>query len=217
MFCGKEIEIDFEVEECERLSPDIVKQKWRLEQISAIRNCDQPIRTKNKILSFPWNSGRDKEVDTDDTTDEGFVFPSKCPEQPCTAVKQQDSVHAVWSGWLLINSKGALSFLKQSKRWWSVLNVEHAQLMLECYVEDSATCAMTKWQTLALDPVRRARRETAALACGARARVSMAERGSGRRRSAACDTPEEADRLVCCINRLLASLDRRASPCSAAV
>ena len=88
------------------------------------------------------------------------------------------------------------------------MNVDREQLMLECYLEDAATCAMTLARSLALDPARLARRESAMLACGGRVRVSIAERGSGRRYSAACDSPEEADRLVCSINCLLASVGK---------
>ena len=217
VFCGREIEINLQASECETLSPEVVKQKWRLLQI-AQRNYNSKNEATKSV--FKWGPGRL------DDLHRGFEYHPgldsayfECgDDKPLTATEcDMKSTHAVWSGWLDMKVAGMAGLLRRSTRWWSVLSIEDRQLKLLCYSEDAATCAMTMRHSLVLDPASQARREPASMACDARARVSIAERGLGRRRSAACDSPEEADRLVCCINRLLASLDRRASPCSAAV
>ena len=226
-FCDQEIEIDLGKSEDHvsflQISPDIVKQKWRWEQVNNLHNHNKKNAAKNLFSPFQWALDVDSSVNLHGDGNDRSEEPKSLEgddgrgKQPYVANFFQNQSHAVWSGWLYMKVAGSTNLLKQFKRLWSVLNIENEELKLLCYSEDSSTCTMTMRQIFVIDPARLARRETASLACGARARVSMAERGSGRRRSAACDSPEEADRLVCCINRLLASLDRRASLCSAAV
>ena len=190
-FYDQEIEVGFgkndEHQTMSHTSPDIVKQKWRWEQIANQRNQYEKKTDKKNFSLFPWKSD--------------MPMPFKCDhsKEPSVPDCNQNPRDAVWNGWLYMKASGMTNLIKQPKRLWSVLHVENMQLKLECYNKDSAT-------TLLLDPARKARREMTGLACGGRARVSMAERGTGRWYSAACDSPEDADGLVCRINTLLASL-----------
>ena len=197
VFCGKEIDLDLDSDVCERMAPEIVKQKWRREQIMAQRDFNEQPAFQKWTFLFQWKSKQNRIDDLPCYVDERSVPAEMCfggprCKTPSISDCQQAPICSVWCGWLHVRLEG---LLKPSQRWWTVLNVDREQLMLECYLEDAATCAMFLARSLALDPAKPARRESAMLTCGGRARVSIAERGSGRRYSAACDSPEEADRL----------------------
>ena len=183
VFCGKEIEFGLDSEESERMAPEIVKQKWRREQIMAQKYLNEHTLIQKSSTLFPRKSKQDQIDDMPSNSNERSASPEMCLEEhfcstPTISDCQQAPICSVWCGWLHVRFSDMEGFFKPSKRWWTALNVDREQLELECYLEDAETCAMTLARSLALDPARPARRKSAMLACGGRARVSIAERGS---------------------------------------
>lgn len=207
VFCGKEIDIDDENEECERLSPEIVKLRWRREQIEAMR-MDSPRKVQNEpspkalwqqlryscsvFESEPSNQCRK----SDDTAQVNSVV-DELPD---------DCAHAFWSGWLRLKDAGASAVFRPWQAWWCVLNVERAQLRLDCLEVDASSGSMRTGKSIILDPSCKAKMETSMLTCTGCSWLSIKERGCGRRRRLSCESPEEAERLLTCVNSLLGSL-----------
>jgi hypothetical protein len=216
VFCGQAIEICDESRENEKLSPDIVKFKWRKEQILArksnfksaeISSCPRKITNRisdhykpqkncglpDTICSCHINSKRATEVSTDAT-------------EVCRTQNSNNCTHAVWSGWLNLKESGILKSHWPWKQWWCVLNVDRDKLRLDCLVVDASYGSIRTAKSIELDPSSEARMEKPAVICTSCTRLSIRERGSMRRYYLICESPEETERLLASVNALLGSL-----------
>jgi hypothetical protein len=136
--------------------------------------------------------------------------------QPSTEYKDNSSrndvgslkecVHAVWSGWLRIKVTGITSLFKPWQQFWCVLNIERAQLRLDCIIVDPWSGSVRTADSIALDSSNAAALEKPVLACTTDSRLLIKEQGSGKRYRLSCESPQEAEQLLQCVNALLESM-----------
>jgi hypothetical protein len=216
VFCGQEIEIREELRENEKLSPDIVKFKWRKEQILAqkskfksaeISSCSR--KTTKRISDWYKPQANHGLLDTvfsgHDDSKKAICVCVQAREF-CNAQNPNNCVHAAWSGWLNVKESGILKSHWPWKQWWCVLNVDRATLRLDCLVVDASYGSIRTVKSIELDPSSEARMEKPAIICTSCTRLSIRERGSMRRYYLICESPEETERLLASLNSLLGSL-----------
>lgn len=208
LLCGQEIEIDDDIQEYERLPTNIVKMKWRNDQILAQHRDYQKDKKCNiqkpsfdgfthrdlASLSYSAMGSRDAKIINDET--------------PVSTRLSSRCAHSVWSGWVMLNDSG--TFLcrpwKGWKEWWCVLKIECAQLRLDCIDVRSPSNSASAARSITLDPFQAVTMDAPILSCTACVQLSIREQGSGRRHGLKCESPQEAKRLLACVNTMLRSL-----------
>lgn len=105
-----------------------------------------------------------------------------------------------------MKAAGLSSLFQRWQELWCVLNIERAQLRLDCLAMDELSSSMQKAKSVVLDPLNAVALDKPVLACAASARLFIREQGSGRLHRLACESPEEAERLLKCMTVLLGSL-----------
>jgi hypothetical protein len=222
VFCGQEIEILEQLDTNQRLAPDIVKLKWRKEQILKKQLDSKTVaqRERRSKLSNLWSWGSHRlnlsSTKLDFTAGEGLESIS-CQQHANhhdmsksnldTSFEAPDNcVHAVWSGWLRWKRDGISTLFSSWQTWWCVLNVENAQLRLDCLDVDAKSGSMRTAKSVILDPTMSATLCTSMVGCSTCAQLLIREQGSGHRHRLSCETPEEAERLLTCLRALLNSV-----------
>jgi hypothetical protein len=209
VFCGREIEIDDEVHEYQRLPPSLVKTMWRNEQILAQQRLHAEDETRSKSIF-----GRKKthaQLSSGTSVDSDLLAPAARDNEDSRSPSKYDEclkncAHAVWSGWVRMKDSGPSNFVQPWQAFWSVLNIERRQVRLDLHAVEGSSSSMRAARSIIVDPSRGAMQDRPILACGTCARLSIWERESGRRHRLACESPEDAKQLHKCVNALLGSL-----------
>jgi hypothetical protein len=226
VFCGQEIEIFEQLDTNERLAPEIVKLKWRKEQIlsknlySRIyvrRDTGGSVFVRRDTGGSAWNRASSHH------NPKGLDLPARQSLESITS-DQLDShediskgkiylsdftsecVHAVWSGWLRWKLERVSAIFSSWQTWWCVLKVENTQLRLDCLDMDFSSGSMRKAKSVVLDPTCKVAFSKSMVACSPCAQLLIREQGSGHRHRLSCETPEEAERLLTCLSVLLKSV-----------
>lgn len=223
VFRGQEIEIDEDFHEDERLSPDLVKLKWREEQIRSQQNNFKFMQTDNQKSKIESILGGKSHKSIFNSMNSRFVQPKSVlsynlrdfsSTDVTTMMFSHDCAHTVWSGWLRKMDAGIYTIFYPSQSWWCILIVEHTELRLEFNILDASMASMKPDRSIVLDPSSQSRPDRSMLACGGggSARLSIKERGSGLWHRLMCESVDEANRLLTCINAMLETLHENRGP-----
>jgi hypothetical protein len=224
--CVRDIEFD---EVHEKLPPDVIKFKWRKEQILAQQRTSQLIAESrsefkfHQLFRFRRMENFEEDCDHDQCPSTNQNVEASTPDRliACEDEADDNSIifgfssncsHAVWSGWLKLKDCGFSAIFRQWRPCWCVLSVEGQQVLLASMIWGNRTSSMQPVKSVVLDPSSRASFERPVLYCCSLARLSIKVRGSGRRIRLTCENPEEAERLLLCMNLLLESTGSTAPP-----
>ena len=223
--CRQEREVD-EAAFPARLSPDITRFKWRKQQFLAQQRIAQLIAKEDAQSrlrhTWPWNAhhrnelinhfvqshckSSDPSFQAQPNDLEGHSSASKVSSEPCSDGRS----HAIWSGWLRFYDGGLKAFFRSWRAFWCVLNVQRDELRLDLIELDTMLGSTRLKRSIVLDSSDVADYDSYLWQCSACVRLSIRERGSRRRHRAMCESPEEAERLLSCLNAVLKSSRR---PC----
>ncbi len=194
VFNGQEIEISTVQDDfCQILTPALVKEKWR--KTGLMQGQDRASRSGVFHRSFCAIQ---------------YIQDTPCTVHNCGSDDSEfttqygPSQMSVWNGWLnkLCMSLFSGSVLRQWRRRWFVLTLNHGQFTMEYYIEDcNLTCGIKLKRSLLIDQHKAARREWTS-SRSVHAYFSIPITGRKRRLVLASTNPGEADFLVSSINAI---------------
>ena len=197
VFNGLEIEIGSASDSEGKLSPAVVKEKWRRQQIlmqeQSNGSSQFPCRFDGQDYLSHQGSSADSFISRSDSS-----VPAGCRENGF------QSQVIVWSGWLSkrsMNSFGG-ALMRQWRKRWFILALTQGRFSLEYYVEDdNRTCAMKLRRSFLVDQHEAARREWTS-SRSVQAYLSVPIACSNRSIVLASPSAAEADFLVASLNAL---------------
>ncbi len=218
LFQGKEIEIIDESQESQLLPPDVVKMKWRKEQIRAREEMfllDKSRRKQFLQSLFLWKSqgnnvdGRKRSGGPPCSTMQNTL--DSVSEWQCLSSYGHSSSFscAVWSGWIRFkDGDGSTLLATWRRRWktrWCILSIEGGHLRLDMLVQEATSGMMTMKKSVVLDSSSAAALDKPILQCTGCMRLSIRVPGCRRRHRLECESAEETQRLLACMHGLLGS------------
>jgi hypothetical protein len=197
VFNGQEIDFNGVTDAVQTLSPALVKEKWRRQQILMQGISNGSGMSQCTFDGLEYLSSQDSSMDSFTSSSDLFElteFQDECPQPQVL----------LWSGWLSKRSSSSFGsvLMRQWRKRWFVLALKQGRFSLEYYVEeDKQSCAMALRRTFLVDQEEPARRESAS-SRSTQAYLSVPIVGSKRRLLLASPSAAEADFLVASLNAL---------------